>query len=88
MASEAKMDAQICTATVKDGDKGFYITLRSCLKPMQKHTIHSEWTDHYFQADNPAICGWVKKPEPVPYSDLNVNYDRIQHIEKYDNNYS
>lgn len=42
MASEAKMDAPIRTATVKDGDKGFYITLHSCSKPTQKHTIHPE----------------------------------------------
>lgn len=49
-ASEAKMDTPICTPTVKDRDKGFYITLWSCSKPTQKHTIHPEWTDPLFSS--------------------------------------
>lgn len=57
-ASEAKMDAPIRTASVKDGDKGFYITLRSCSKPTQKHTIHSEWTALLFPSWQHYVVGW------------------------------
>lgn len=47
-ASEAKIDAPIRTATVKDRDKGFYKALCSCSKPTQKHTIQPVWTDPLF----------------------------------------
>lgn len=50
-ASEAKIDAPTRTGTVKDRDKGYYITLCSCSKPTQKHTIHLEWT-------KPLFPGW------------------------------
>lgn len=76
-ASEAKMDAPIHTATVKDGDKGFYITLHSCLKPAQKHTIRPEWTDPLFPSWHYCYMRFIEETWTSPYFQLTLKWTMV-----------
>lgn len=60
-ASEAKMDAPIRTATVKDGDKGFYTLSVLARSPHRNTQSTRNEQAHYFQSDSTVMWGWLSR---------------------------